>query len=164
MSDFDIKFVKCHPEAKTPVKAHDGDAAFDVFATECKRIAPLHREIIGTGIKMSIPKGYYGRIADRSGLAIKSGLTILGGVVDSTYTGEIKVIIHNTNFHLDDLRDFIKPSAYSSLFGQRGSYLINPGDKIAQIIIERCYSPNFVEVDSLENTDRGETGFGASGT
>lgn len=90
---------------------------------------------------MSIPAGYYGRVAGRSGLAIQ-GIDVLGGVVDHGYTGLIKAILLNTSH--DNLQ-------------------INPGDRIAQIVIEACQEVTFTIVDHLDDTDRGAGGFGSTG-
>ena len=164
MSDFDIKFVKCHLEAQIPVRAYETDAGFDLTSTEFCEILPLHRKLVGTGLQIQIPKGYYGRIASRSGLASKSGIEVGAGVIDSGYKNEVKVLLFNRNFLLDDLRDFIQPSAFTSIFGKAGRFLVQPGMKIAQIIFERCYSANFIETNRLDDSERDMKGFGSSGT
>jgi dUTP pyrophosphatase len=92
---------------------------------------------------MSIPPGYYGRIAPRSGLALKYGIDVLAGVVDAGYRGEICVILYNTD--KDNL------------------FHIKTGDRIAQIIIEKYYPMDFVEVEKLDESIRGNSGFGSSG-
>jgi F-type H+-transporting ATPase subunit alpha len=94
-------------------------------------------------INREIPDGYYGRIAPRSGLAVKSGINVLAGVIDSDYRGEIMVVLHNTDQH--------------------HSYHYAKGDRIAQLIIETCYHLDIEYVDSLEPTERGQDGFGSTG-
>ena len=91
---------------------------------------------------MAIPKGYYGRIAPRSGLALRDGIGVLGGVVDSGYRGEIGVILINSGS-----RDF---DFYK-------------GDRVAQLIIEKCHDIEWEECDNLDDSDRGEGGFGSTG-
>ena len=92
---------------------------------------------------MEIPEGYYGRIAPRSGLAHKNGIDVLAGVVDSSYRGEIRVILYNTD--------------------KEETLQVRSGDRIAQMIVERHYNFEFVEVEDLSVTERGEGGFGSTG-
>lgn len=106
-------------------------------------LPPLTRATMPTGIAIEIPEGYYGRIAPRSGLAHNHGIDVLAGVVDSGYRGEIKVILYNTDKDHD--------------------FQIRQGDKIAQMIIERHYNFELVEVEDLSPTPRGEGGFGSTG-
>lgn len=107
-------------------------------------IQPLERKTISTGLRLEIPEGYYGRVAPRSGLAAKNGIDVLAGVVDSGYRGEVNVVLHNTD--------------------KSNTFFVQPGDRIAQIIIERHYNMEFVEVvDELSDTSRGDGGFGSSG-
>lgn len=125
------------------VRANPSDAGIDIRAAEELIVPPLGRATVSTGIRLEIPEGYYGRVAPRSGLAHKNGIDVLAGVVDSGYRGELKVVLHNTDRH--DL------------------FFVSPGDRIAQLIIERHYNPEFVEVDDLASTDRGDGGFGSTG-
>jgi dUTP pyrophosphatase len=162
MEKLDIKFVKCHPEAKVPIQTYEGSAGFDLYATECVAIPPLQKRLIGTGLKIQIPFGYYGRIAPRSGLAVKHGIQVMAGVVDFGYSNEVKVLLHNTSFDIDSFKEMSSPTAFSSLFGSRGKFLVNVGDRIAQIIFEKCHGANFIEVEKLDESERGLGGFGSS--
>ena len=101
--------------AKTPFRANKTDAGADICSVEDAIITQLERKAIGTGISIEIPEGYYGRIAPRSGLAYKNGIDVLAGVVDSSYRGEIKVILFNTD--------------------KENSFEIKKGERIAQLII-----------------------------
>lgn len=140
-----IRFNKVHPEAKTPFRAHPTDAGADLCSVENCTVQPLERRVVDTGIKVKIPEGYYGRIAPRSGLAVKQGIDVLAGVVDSGYTGEIKVVLFNSD--------------------RNTVFEIKSGDRIAQLIIEDHFNFEFLEVsDELDTTDRGEKGFGSSGS
>lgn len=132
---------KVSPSAKLPEKAHQGDAGFDLYADEYYSISPYHQETVNTGIKLAIPSGFVGLIWDKSGLAA-SGITTMGGVIDSSYRGEIKVVIKNLS---EDI------------------FHIIPGQKIAQIIIQAA--PDFkLNEQKLDNeSDRGTNGFGSSG-
>lgn len=132
-------------KAKIPCRAHSTDAGADLFSIEDCLIRPGERRPVSTGISLEIPEGYYGRIAPRSGLAAKSGIDVLAGVLDSSYRGEIKVILLNTD--QSNPRDFE----------------IKAGDRIAQLIIEKHYNFEFEVVDSLEETTRGVGGFGSTG-
>jgi len=137
-----VYFKKQNEMAQTPARK-EGNAGYDLFyAGGNHEIHPMQRALLDTGIAMELPAWAYGRIADRSGMALKQGLHVLGGVVDSSYRGSIGVILIN----LGDTKVEIKK-----------------GDRIAQLIIEQAHEVKFVEVDQLTNTERGVTGYGASG-
>lgn len=139
-----INYTRSAFACKEPLKrANTTDAGMDLISAEDKTIPPLCRATISTGVSLEIPEGYYGRIAPRSGLAHKYGINILAGVVDSSYRGEIRVILHNTD----------KDEAFN----------VRNGDKIAQIIIEKHYNFEFVEVEELSSSERGAGGFGSTG-
>lgn len=152
--------------ARMPEYSKDGDAGMDIFAS-CNVMVPcmtyadsnileptnsdgilmsspsyLNRKLISTGVSLAIPKGYYGRVAPRSGLSCK-GIDIGAGVVDSGYRGEIKVLFINNSTE---------------------SYIIKSGDKIAQIVLTRIMnSPKLEAVDELPSSERGADGFGSTG-
>jgi len=119
-----------------------GNAGFDLYATEEGTIAPGERAIVPVGICTSFSSKYYIRIAPRSGLAVKSGINVLAGVVDSSYRGEWKVVLHNT----------------SNVY-----YHYEVGDRVAQAIPERISTDQFEFVETLSETQRNEKGFGSSG-
>lgn len=140
----EIRYTRTPSARKEPlVRANPTDAGMDLLASEDKVIPPLSRAVVSTGISMEIPPGYYGRIAPRSGLALRYGIDVLAGVVDSSYRGEIRVILFNTD----------KEEIFS----------VRQGDKIAQMIIEKHYNFEFVEVEELSSTERGAGGFGSTG-
>ena len=132
--------------AKMPTRAHPYDAGLDLYALEgvgSYGISPCGGSVtIDTGVHVQIPEGYVGFIKAKSGLNVKHGLTCTG-VIDSHYTGSIAVKLYN---HHHCLR-----------------YDVRPGDKIAQLVILPCLLPDLELVDSLEDTDRGENGFGSTG-
>jgi dUTP pyrophosphatase len=113
-----------------------------MYADEDVEITWGFRAKIKTGIAAEIPAGCYGRLADRSGLANNNGLTILGGVVDASYRGEIQIILQNHG---------------------GGPFQVKRGMRIAQLILERAETPDIEEVDELTKTSRGEGGFGSTG-
>lgn len=139
-----MNIKKLNSNAKIPTRANPNDAGADLYSIESVIIPPLSRAIVKTGIVLEIPESYYGRIAPRSGLAAKSGIDVLAGVIDSSYRGEIGVVLFNSD--------------------SSNSFIVNTGDRIAQLIIENHYNPVFVEVPDLTETNRGEGGFGSSGT
>ena len=136
-----LKVIKMNGFINLTQKA-EGNAGFDLYATEEGSIGPGERAIVPVGICTSFSPEYYMRIAPRSGLAAKAGINVLAGVVDSSYRGEWKVILHNTsNLHFD----------------------WEIGDRVAQAIPEKISTDQFEFVESLSETDRGNGGFGSTG-
>lgn len=128
-----------------PVVAHPGDAGADLSSTENCVLQPGQRAVIGTGVSIALPDGYVAFIVPRSGLAAKHGITVVNspGTVDAGYRGEIKVTLLNTDQH--------EP------------FTINVGDRIAQMIIMPFARANFVSVETLPVSERGDSGFGSTG-
>ena len=127
----------------TPTRGSEQSAGLDLYSVDHGEIHPGGRQLIKTGIAMSIPDGFFGSIRPRSGLALNCGIDTMAGVIDSDYTGEIGVILIN---HSDYL------------------FSCDSGDKIAQLVIQRHHSDFEIEiVDSLEVSDRGNGGFGSTG-
>ena len=143
-----IKIKLLNENAKMPFKAHPGDAGFDLFASESLVIPPNSRALVGTGISVALPTceisghNYYVRIAPRSGLAVKSGINVFAGVIDTTYRGEYKVCLFNSS---------------------NESFSVKIGDRIAQIIPTLFLDSKLEEIDELDKTSRSEGGFGSSG-
>lgn len=146
LSDSYINIKKLNPKATIPTRGSEYSAGYDLYACVDKEIIiPAHDTvIIETGIAMAIPVGCFGGIYARSGLAAKQGLRPANcvGVVDSDYRGEVKVALHNDS---DVMR------------------VIRPNERIAQIIIQSYLNCDLFEVDNLDETDRGEGGFGSTG-
>lgn len=141
-----IEFSRLCSGAIVPRKANDTDAGFDFFVplfSDPVIIWPHERVLIKTGIKAAIPTGWYMQMMSRSGLAMKSYIDTRAGVIDSSYRGEIGVILHND-------------SAYNEIE-------IKPGDKISQGIILPVPEVEWVEVNMLDETARGAGGYGSSG-
>jgi len=136
-----LKVERITDEAKLPTRAHAGDAGLDLYSNEYCSIAPYQQALVSTGIKMIIPYGCAGLIWDRSGLATK-GITTLGGVIDPGYRGEIKVIVKNLS---EDI------------------YNITPGEKIAQILIQKVELLDIEEGIIEDQTERQAGAFGSSG-
>ena len=136
-----LEVFRCSKIARLPERKTDGSAGYDLYSSEDVVILRGERKLVGTGIKVSFPSNHYIRIAPRSGLSAK-GIDIGAGVIDSDYTGEIKVLVINNG---DDV------------------YISSLGDRIAQMILTRISTPKVVEVDSLQTTVRGSGGFGSTG-
>lgn len=129
--------------ARVPTRANETDAGYDLYAIEDQPIHPGGRAVVKTGIAVAITEGYYGRVAPRSGLAVKKGIDVLAGVVDASYRGEVGVVLINLGFDL---------------------FEVKAGDRIAQLIIEKCHDVVWQEVETLPDSQRGAGGFGSSGT
>tara|TARA_R100000808_G_C2150183_1_gene158834 strand:+ start:3498 stop:4016 length:519 start_codon:yes stop_codon:yes gene_type:complete len=158
----EISVKQLHPNSRIPTRQKAWDAGYDLYACEPISISPMERKIIPIGIAIEIPTGYYGRIAPRSGLAVKKGIDVLGGVVDAGYRDEVKVVLINLNLPEIISQESKSQSAYTNLFGSRHRVDINEGDRIAQIIIEKCHHVTWLEGE-LSNSDRGVGGFGSTG-
>lgn len=139
----DVLCIKLeHATATLPTRGSALAAGYDLSASEAAVIPKGGRAVVSTGLSISVPLGCYGRVAPRSGLAVKKGIDVGAGVIDSDYRGIVGVVLFN--FGEEDIN-------------------IAPGDRIAQLIIERIATPRVVEVVSLDETDRGAAGFGSTG-
>lgn len=154
-----IKVFKLSPEAKTPSRNKKTDAGLDLYALETVFIPIGTTAKIPTGVAIEIPEGYVGRVCDRSGMALK-GLIVGAGVIDTGYTGDCSVVLHNFNAKtLTSL--FLEEGAYKPQ--ELTGYMVNAGDKIAQIMIFKIETPEVEIVEELWISERGSSGFGSSG-
>lgn len=140
-----LRFSRLSEAANPPVRAHDGDAGYDLFAAESAHLGPGERASVGTGIAVAIPDGHAGLVLPRSGLALRHGIALVNapGLIDAGYRGELRVLLLNTD--------------------RAEAFEIAPGDRIAQLVIARVEAPEVIEVDSLDETARGVGGFGSTG-
>ncbi len=159
----DLFFKRIHPNAKAPERQNSSDAGYDLFSCERHIIPPMGRKVIPIGIAIEIPFGYYGRIAPRSGTAIKNGVDVLAGVIDAGFRAELGVVLVNLNLPEQLFDKSVNTAAYVTMFGPKSQFIINPGDRVAQLIIERCYSADWKERPELNESERGEGGFGSTG-
>lgn len=138
------KIVKLHKDACIPQYAHKGDVCFDLVSVESISVKPQATVIVSSGLAMQPEDGYELQIRPRSGMAAKHGITVLNSpaTIEPTYTGEIKVIIHNTSDRV---------------------YEIRKGDRVAQATFKRYETVEFEEVDSLIESERSDGAFGSSG-
>jgi dUTP pyrophosphatase len=140
-----FRFTRLNDAAQAPRRAHPGDAGCDLFAAEAARLEPGERASVGTGIAVEIPEGGAGLVLPRSGLAAKHGISVVNapGLIDAGYRGEVRVLLLNTD--------------------RAEAFVIEPGDRIAQLVIVEVGDAEPVEVDSLEESARGAGGFGSTG-
>lgn len=137
-----IQIKKLNEDATIPTKANKTDAGYDLYSIEDYEIPRECKKGIRTGISMAIPDGYVGLIWPRSGLAAKYAIDTLAGVIDSGYRGEVIVLLQNHG---------------------PANVKINKGDRVAQILFQSIAQLPLLEVKDLEESDRGENGFGSSG-
>ena len=142
----ELPIQRLRPDAVVPERAYEGDAGLDLSACERVELAPAERAVVGTGLAVAIPEGYAGFVQPRSGLADRHGITIVNspGLIDSGYRGELKVILLNT----DPVHSFV----------------VEPGMRIAQLVVLEVPELELVELDELPATERGVRGHGSSGT
>jgi dUTP pyrophosphatase len=136
---------RLRPDAVVPTRAYDGDAGLDLTAVEGVTIPPGGRAVVGTGLAVAIPAGHAGLVLPRSGLAARHGLGKVNspGLIDAGYRGEVRVILLNTD--------------------REEPFVVEPGMRIAQLVVVALPSLDVVEADELPPTERGDGGLGSSG-
>jgi dUTP pyrophosphatase len=141
----ELRVTRLWGEARLPQRAHDGDAGLDLHAAEAARLEPGGRVSVGTGIAIEVPDGHAGLVLPRSGLAKRHGIALVNapGLIDSGFRGEVRVLLLNTD--------------------RSDAFEIEPGDRIAQLVVTRVAEAEPVEVTDLAASARGEGGFGSSG-
>lgn len=139
-----VKIEKLCDESKSPTRATSGSSGFDLYSRVFCMIEPGCVARIPTGIRMAIPEGFEGQIRPRSGMAVNSMVTVANspGTIDADYRGEVCVLLINLG---------------------RNRYWVSPGCRVAQMIVAPVVTPEFVEVEQLDRTDRGSGGFGSTG-
>lgn len=140
-----LRFARLTETAAVPTRAHDDDAGYDLRASEPATLPPGGRASVGTGVAVAIPDGHAGLVLPRSGLAARHGISLVNapGLIDAGYRGEVRVLLLNTDLE--------------------AGFEVAPGDRIAQLVIVRHEAPELVEVVSLDETVRGDGGFGSTG-
>jgi dUTP pyrophosphatase len=141
----ELPVSRLNDAAVLPTRAHDGDAGLDLYACEAAHLGPGERWSVGTGVAVEIPEGHAGLVLPRSGLAKKHGIALVNapGLIDSGYRGEIRVLLLNTD-----------PAE---------TFRVEPGDRIAQLLISPIVLADPVEATALADSTRGDGGFGSSG-
>jgi dUTP pyrophosphatase len=140
----DLPLRRLRDDAVVPRQAYPGDAGLDLASCERVELGPGERAVVPTGLAVAVPDGYAGFVQPRSGLAAEHGLTILNtpGLIDSGYRGELKVVLHNTD--------------------RTTPFVVEPGMRIAQLVVLPIAELELVEVEELPETERGVRGFGSS--
>jgi dUTP pyrophosphatase len=140
----DVPVRRLRDDAVLPSQAYAGDAGLDLAAAEGVTIGPGERAVVGTGLAVAIPDGYTGLVVPRSGLAARNGIGKVNspGVIDAGYRGEVRVVLLNTD--------------------RREPFTVEPGMRIAQLLVVPVPPVRLVEVDELPESERGERGFGSS--
>jgi dUTP pyrophosphatase len=140
----ELPVKRLHDEATLPTRAYKGDAGLDLASSERVELAPGERAVVGTGVVVAIPPGHAGFVQPRSGLAARHGVTVVNspGLVDSGYRGELKVVLLNTD--------------------RTERFVVEPGMRIAQLVVVPIATPQPIEVAELPESERGEKGFGSS--
>ena len=142
MTELPVK--RLHAEATLPTRAYDGDAGLDLSACERVELGPGERAVVSTGLAVAIPEGHAGLVVPRSGLAVRHGIGKVNapGLIDAGYRGELKVVLLNTD--------------------RNETFVVEPGMRIAQLVVVAVALPEPTEVDELPASERGERGFGSS--
>ena len=140
-----LRVRRLDPRATLPTRAYPGDAGLDLYALEEGALDPGARASVRTGVAVEIPDGYAGLVLPRSGIAARSGISVVNapGLIDAGYRGELQVLLLNTD--------------------RETPFSIAAGDRIAQLVLVRIEAPPVVEVDTLSDSERGAGGFGSSG-
>jgi dUTP pyrophosphatase len=140
----ELPVTRLRDDAVVPARAYDGDAGLDLAACERVVLEPGERATVGTGLAVAIPEGYAGFVQPRSGLAARHGVGVVNspGLIDSGYRGELRVVLLNTD--------------------ARASFTVEPGMRIAQLVVLEVPQVDVVEVAELPSSERGARGFGSS--
>jgi dUTP pyrophosphatase len=138
--------LRLRPDARLPTRANPGDAGYDLYAVEATVLEPGERAMVPTGIAIELPAGHAGLVLPRSGLAAKHGISVVNspGLIDEGYRGEVRVLLLNTD--------------------PREAFAVEPGDRIAQLVLVEVATPEVAEIEALSETARSSGGFGSSGT
>ena len=142
MSELEIQRLR--PDAVVPARSYPGDAGLDLSACERHELGPGERAVVPTGLAVAIPEGHGGFVQPRSGLAAEHGISVVNapGLIDSGYRGEVRVVLLNTD--------------------RERTFVVEPGMRIAQLVVLPVAEPEVVEVEGLPQSERGVRGFGSS--
>lgn len=140
----ELAIQRLREDAVVPARAYSGDAGFDLAACERVELGPGERAIVGTGLAVAIPDGFAGFVQPRSGLASRHGISVVNapGLIDSGYRGEVRVVLLNTD--------------------RREAFVVEPGTRIAQLVVLAVPELVLVETEELPESERGVRGFGSS--
>jgi len=137
-----LRFAKLSEHATTPTRGSPRAAGYDLYSAYDYSIGPMDKAIVKTDIQIAVPSGCYGRVAPRSGLAAKNFIDVGAGVVDEDYRGNVGVVLFNFS---------------------KETFEVKKGDRVAQLVCEKICYPELVELETLDETERGAGGFGSTG-
>ena len=164
-----LEFKRLRPTATVPTYAHEGDAGFDIYASEDTIIYPGESAMVPTALSVALPDGYELQVRNRSGITSRTKLRVQLGTVDAGYRGEIHIMVDNLEYYVPGLADGIVYTIdkHDNLLNigetyPAGTYLVRAGDRIAQGVINRIERVRFEEVAELPESVRGEGGFGST--
>lgn len=172
MTQLTLEIKRLTPDAKLPTKAHADDSGFDIYAAEDVIVEPGDTVVVKTGIAVKLPPGHDAYIKPRSGVSTKTKLRVVSPPIDVGYRGEIGVIVDNiatSPLHNNPKNDspyvtlINGNSLLTDVWRKEKTYLIRKGDRLAQLVVTPVALPQIIEVDELDETERGDSGYGASG-
>ncbi|XP_076849793.1 deoxyuridine 5'-triphosphate nucleotidohydrolase, mitochondrial isoform X2 [Brachyhypopomus gauderio] len=137
-----LKFAKLSEHATTPTRGSSKSAGYDLYSAYDYTVGPMDKAVVLTDIQIAVPAGCYGRVAPRSGLAANNFIDVGAGVVDEDYRGNVGVVLFNFS---------------------KSAFEVKKGDRVAQLVCERIFYPELLELQTLEETERGSGGFGSTG-
>ncbi|XP_061669766.1 deoxyuridine 5'-triphosphate nucleotidohydrolase, mitochondrial isoform X1 [Syngnathoides biaculeatus] len=137
-----LRFAKLSEHATTPTRGSTKAAGYDLYSAYDYSIGPMDKAVVKTDIQIAVPHGCYGRVAPRSGLAVKHFIDVGAGVIDEDYRGNVGIVLFNFS---------------------KQTFEVKKGDRVAQLVCERIAFPELVEQASLDETERGAGGFGSTG-
>src|SRR5699024_1230726 len=162
-----VGFKRLSEGATIPTKAHATDSGFDLYASEDVIIEPGGTVIVPTGIAVQLPEGYEAQVRPRSGVTSRTKLRVQLGTIDNEYTGEIGVIVDNISnyeYGLAGRRYYVEGSyTENGMEYEEGEYLVRKGDRLAQLVVHQMPQVEAIEVTDIDDTDRGNKGYGSSG-
>lgn len=170
MTKLQIKLLS--DNATKPKRADDESAGYDIYAAETVILEPQEKALIATDLAVNIPKGYLGLLTSRSGVNSKTHLVVETGKIDAGFQGHMRINVKNdrefalcNEYELWDISETPLEKVTTTKVYSHGSYQINKGDRLAQLVIVPIWTPELEPVEEFESeTERGEKGFGSSGT
>lgn len=168
MTQLTLEIKRLTPDAKLPARAHFNDSGLDIYAAEDVIVEPGETVVVKTGIAVKLPPGHDAYIRPRSGVSTKTKLRVVSPPIDVGYRGEIGVIVDNIASPLNEYDGQVRDITgnlipFTTVPYDVNSYLIRKGDRIAQLVVTPVALPQIIEVDELDETERGDSGYGASG-
>lgn len=168
MTQLTLEIKRLSPNATLPTRAHFNDSGLDIYAAEDIIVEPGETVVVKTGLSIKLPPGHDAYIKPRSGVSTKTKLRVVSPPIDVGYRGEIGVIVDNIAQDVLEIGSRYLYTIDGSEIRQDetvadGTYIIRKGDRIAQLVVTPVALPQVIEVDELDETERGDSGYGTSG-